>query len=138
VGRVLKALDEHDLSARTLVIFTSDNGPETYAYERLRVHGHRSAGALRGVKRDIYEGGHRVPFVVRWPGRIEAGRVSGALMGQMDLFATIAAAIGVPVPEDAAVDSYNLLPVWTEAAPSPRRSIVHNTFPEVYAIRHEQ
>lgn len=138
VGRVLQALEDHGLSERTLVIFTSDNGPERYAYERLRVFGHRSAGPLRGLKRDLHEGGHRVPFLVRWPGHIAAGRVSDQLMGQMDLLATIAAVVGAEIPEHAADDSYNLLPTWLGNAPSPRQTIVHNTFPDAYAIRHGQ
>ena len=138
VGRVLQALDDHGLADQTLVVFTSDNGPETYAYERMRTSGHQSAGPLRGLKRDLYEGGHRVPFLVRWPGRVAAGRVSEELVGQMDLFATVAAIIGAKLPASAADDSYNLLPVWLGDAPSPRRSIVHNTFANAYAMRHEQ
>jgi arylsulfatase A len=79
-GQVLEALDSNGFRDNTLVIFTSDNGPEKYAYDRIRNSRHRSMGPLRGVKRDIWEGGHRIPFVVRWPGVIEPGRVSGALV----------------------------------------------------------
>lgn len=64
-GQILQALDDHGFRENTLVIFTSDNGPEHYAYDRVRARGHRSMGSLRGLKRDIYEGGHRVPMVMR-------------------------------------------------------------------------
>jgi arylsulfatase A len=136
VGQVLRALDRNGFAENTLVIFTSDNGPERYAYDRIRNFGHRSAGPLRGLKRDLWEGGHRVPFVVRWPGRAPAGGVSDALMSQVDIFATIGAIIGAALPADSAHDSHDMLSVWTAGAPSPRRTIVHNTMPNTYAIRH--
>ena len=68
VGRLLRALEESGLSDSTLVIFTADNGPERYAYARDGNFQHWSARPFRGLKRDIYEGGHHVPFLVRWPG----------------------------------------------------------------------
>lgn len=138
VGQILKALEENGFADNTLVIFTADNGPERYAYNRLREFGHRSAGPLRGLKRDLYEGGHRVPMIVRWPGVVKAGATSDALVSQVDFLATIAAIIDYTLPADSAHDSYNLLPVWKDAAPSPRRTIVHNTAAKIYAVRHEQ
>jgi len=137
VGRILGALAEHGFAGNTLVIFTADNGPEHYAYERVRKTGHRSAGILRGLKRDLYEGGHRVPFVVRWPGKVKAGSVSDALVSQVDLMATLASVTGASLPADTAHDSHDLTPVWLEKAPGPRRSIVHNTNRDVYAVRHD-
>jgi arylsulfatase A len=137
VGHILKALADNGFADNTLVVFTSDNGAEQYAYERIRKFGHRSSGAFRGVKRDLYEGGHRVPFLVKWPGVVAAGSVSTALVSQVDLMATLAAAAGASIPAAAAEDSYNLLPVWQHNAQSPRRSIVHNTNPGAYAVRHD-
>lgn len=137
VGRILKALADNGFAERTLVLFTSDNGPERYAYERVRRYGHRSSGPLRGLKRDLWEGGHRVPFVVRWPGVVKAGAVSDELLSQVDVFATLAAAVNAPLPPDCAHDSYNLLPLWRDGAPSPRRGIVHNTIAGAYAVRHD-
>lgn len=137
VGRILAVLEESGRAETTIVIFTSDNGPTHHTVDLLREPGHRSSGPLRGFKRDLYEGGHRVPFIVRWPGRTPEGAVSDALISQVDLFATLAAAAGVDVPADAAHDSHNLLPVWTSNAPSPRRAIVHNTVDGAYAVRED-
>jgi arylsulfatase A len=136
-GRILRALEENGFAENTLVIFTADNGAERYAYERVRNFQHRSSGALRGLKRDLYEGGHRMPFIVKWPGVIKPGTVSDALVSQVDLMATLAAVAGAEVPANAAHDSYNLLPAWKSGAASPRRTLVHNTFADAYAVRHE-
>ncbi|MGD9645196.1 MAG: arylsulfatase [Pirellulales bacterium] len=138
VGRILRALDDAGLAENTLVIFTSDNGPERYAYERVRRFQHRSAGPLRGLKRDLWEGGHRVPFVVRWPGHVAAGSVNDGLVSQVDIMATLAAVVGAELPAGAAPDSFNLLSVLTAGAASPRESIVHNTKANGYALRHGQ
>jgi len=137
VGQVLKALDDNGFADNTLVIFTSDNGPERYAFERVRKYTHRSMGELRGLKRDIWEGGHRVPFVVRWPGVIEPGRVSNALISQIDLMATFAGIVGYDLPADAAEDSFDQLSVWKDNADKTivRHSHVHNTFKDKYALR---
>jgi arylsulfatase A len=89
------------------------------------------------MKRDLYEGGHRVPFVIKWPGAVQPGSVSDALTSQVDLFATIAAIVGHELPTGIAEDSYDLSDVWKQNATSPRRSIVHNTVANAYAIRHE-
>jgi arylsulfatase A len=134
----LRALEDNGFAVSTLVVFTSDNGPERYAYERTRKFGHRSFGPLRGVKRDLWEGGHRVPFLVRWPGVVQPGTVTDALISQIDLMATLAAIVGAPLPNGTARDSYDLLRVWKEGAPSPRRTIVHNTMAHAYAVRHDE
>lgn len=136
VGAILAALESAGLAANTLVIFSADNGAEHYAYERLRKFNHASSGPFRGVKRDLYEGGHHVPMLVRWPGNIPPASVSSQLTSQVDLFATIAAAAGIEVPATAAEDSYNLLPHWRNpASQGPRHTIVHNTKPGNYALR---
>ena len=83
VGKVLTAREEGGLTDNTLVIFSADNGAETHAFERLEAFDQWSSGSFRGVKRDIYEGGHRVPFIVRWPGQIEAGAVSDEVVSQV-------------------------------------------------------
>ncbi|OWK39686.1 sulfatase family protein [Fimbriiglobus ruber] len=134
-GEVLKALEKHGLDKNTLVIFSSDNGPERYAYDRVKNHQHRSMGPLRGVKRDLWEGGHRVPLVARWPGAIAAGAVSDGLVSQVDVFATVAAIVGYDIPAGSGEDSYNQLPLLLGKAKSARDAIVHNTNANGYAVR---
>jgi len=135
-GRILAALDEAGVAENTLVIFSSDNGPEYLAYERESETRHWSSAPLRGLKRDIYEGGHRVPFIVRWPGTVPEGAASGALVSQIDLMATLAAILNIELPGDQAADSLNQLPVFEGDAVFARRTLVHNTFEDHYAIRH--
>jgi arylsulfatase A len=115
VGEVLAALARAKLEKNTLVIFTSDNGPECVeidpgAYARIQQFGHRSMDGLRGVKRDAWEGGHRVPFLARWPGHIPAQRTSDEIICHVDLMATCAALVGAKVPANAGEDSCNILP----------------------------
>lgn len=136
VGQLLSALERGGLADNTIVVFSSDNGPEAYAWERAAEYGHFSMGNLRGLKRDVWEGGHRVPFIVRWPGRIEAGSVSDALVSQIDLLATLTEATGIQVPEGAGPDSQTFLPVLLgQATRGARTELVHNTFPTKWALR---
>ena len=134
-GELLAALKEAGVDDNTIVIFTADNGPEHYAYERDEKFGHWSAEPLRGLKRDIYEGGHREPYIVKWPGVTEAGAVSDALVSQIDIMATLAAALDYDLPKGQAEDSYDLLPVLKDADQSVRTVHVHNTFKDGWAIR---
>ncbi|MEQ8789583.1 MAG: arylsulfatase [Pirellulaceae bacterium] len=110
IGRILAALDRQKLSDNTLVIFTNDNGPIWYERDIERF-GHRANAHLRGIKGDAWEGGHRVPFIARWPGVIKPGRVSDETISQTDLLATAAAIVGAELPEDAGEDSFDLSPV---------------------------
>ena len=137
-GRILETLDQIGASENTIVIFTADNGPEKYAYARDQRYGHWSAEPFRGLKRDIYEGGHHVPFGVRWPGKIEPGRVSDALVSQIDIIATLADVIEYSLPVEAAEDSHSLLNLWLGKSESVRTTHVHNTYQDRYAIRHHQ
>ena len=109
VGQVLGALDRHKLTGNTLVFFTSDNGPVWYA-EDVKRYGHRSVGPLRGMKGDAWEGGHHMPFVARWPGRIKPDTTSDEVICFTDMLATFAAIVGDKLPADAGEDSYNILP----------------------------
>jgi arylsulfatase A len=138
IGRILAELAASGFADNTIVIFSADNGPEHYAYPRIQNFQHRSVGPLRGVKRDLWEGGHRVPFVVRWPGVVPQGAVTDALLSQVDVMATLAAVTGCRLPAGTAHDSHDLLAVWKSGAPSPRHTIVHNTNANGYAIRHDQ
>ncbi|MFT7169546.1 MAG: arylsulfatase A [Paracoccaceae bacterium] len=116
VGRLLDDLKELGIDDNTLVLFSADNGPETRHVIWMREdHEHDPAGGLRGVKRDGWEGGHRVPTIARWPSRIPAGQVTSQLMNGTDVFATLASVVGYALPDDVAVDSYDLLPAMIGA-----------------------
>lgn len=122
VGRVLGALDAAGVARNTFVFLSSDNGYETaIGIKPLEGLGHFPSGPLRGYKRDVWEGGHRVPYIVRYPGTVQPGSVSDALVHQADLFATVAELLGVAVPVDAGEDSVSLLPVLRGAATTVRR-----------------
>jgi arylsulfatase A-like enzyme len=110
VGEVMQALERTGLATNSLVIFTSDNGPENWNYEEARIFKHYAMGPLRGVKRDTWEGGHRVPFIASWPGHIKAGVTNAEIICHVDLMATAAALVGAPLPDNAGEDSYNILP----------------------------
>ena len=143
VGKVLEALKKSGLESSTLVIFTSDNGPEVAAeigigaYERAHIFGHYSMGPLRGVKRDTWEGGHRVPFIARWPNVIPAHSTSTELVSHIDIMATVAALLGVKLPDSAGVDSFNILPALKgEKLTQPiREAMVHHSGSGDLAIR---
>ena len=111
VGRVLDALDENGFSNDTLVIFTADNGCAPYiGVEEMNEKGHFPSYVFRGYKSDIFEGGHRIPFLARWPNRVEAGSSSNETICLTDLLKTCAAMNNVNVPSSAGEDSYNILP----------------------------
>jgi arylsulfatase A len=135
-GQILAAIADIGESENTIVIFTADNGPEMYAYARDQKYDHWSSDPFRGLKRDIYEGGHHVPFVIKWPGVTKPGSVSDALISQVDFVATFANFTGYDLPEDSAEDSHDFLAYLKgEAKTGPRTSMVHNTKANHYAIR---
>jgi arylsulfatase A-like enzyme len=122
VGELMKTLTELSLAENTLVIFTSDNGPEIASAVHMRAdHQHDPAHPWRGIKRDQWEGGHRVPFIVRWPGKIKANTTSDQLTSHTDVMATIAAITDSKLPDNAAEDSFNMLPAYLGTASQPIR-----------------
>ena len=106
VGRIMERLKNLGLDTNTLVIFTSDNGPSAEASHRPAFF--NSAGPLRGVKRDMYEGAMRVPMIARWPGKIEAGAVTDHVCAFWDILPTFAELAGVPAPEG--IDGISIVP----------------------------
>ena len=134
-GQILQALERTGLADNTIVIFTADNGSEHYAYPRALNYDHWSSEPFRGAKRDLYEGGHHVPFIVKWPGVTKPGHVCQALVSQIDIMATLGAVVDAKIPQDAAEDSYNLLPLWKGEVTSVRKEMVHNTNARHYAMR---
>ncbi len=112
IGRILEFLNTSGLDENTLIVFTSDNGPERSWPQRLKKFGHDSRGALKEGKRSVYEGGHRVPFLVRWPAGIAApGRQWDKPVGQLDLLATFAELLETPLPDTAGEDSQSFASV---------------------------
>jgi arylsulfatase A len=136
IGQLLQALDDSDQRENTLIVFSADNGPEHYAYERSEKYDHWSSYPLRGLKRDTYDGGHRVPYIISWPGKVAKGSVSHELVSQIDVMATLASVVAYQLPADQAEDSYDLLPLITgKTEKSPRNVHIHNTSVGKYAIR---
>lgn len=137
IGQILETLKKNRLEKNTIVIFTSDNGPEQYAYQRIINYDHYSMGDLRGLKRDLWEGGHRIPFIVRYPGVVPAGSVSSELICQTDLMATIAGIVGISLPENAGEDSFNMINVFKgNLSEKPVRDyIIHHSPNGNFAIR---
>ena len=135
-GRVLKALDDAKLTDNTLVIFTSDNGAHWLPSD-IEKWVHRANGPLRGQKADIWDGGHRVPFIVRWPGKVNPGTVTNEMICLTDILATTAAVVGAKLPKDAGEDSFNLLPVLlgTKLEQPMRMSVVHHSADGTFGLR---
>ena len=110
-GRMLALVKELGIDDNTLIIFNADNGAETVHVDWMRQdYGHDPSGGWRGMKRDAWEGGHRVPFIVRWPGVFQAGKVSAQMINTTDIFATVASIVGYKLKDEDARDSYDMLP----------------------------
>ena len=136
VGEILKALDRHELAGNTLIVFTSDNGCSPQArFEELAEHEHYPSGLLRGHKADLFEGGHRIPLVARWPGHIQAGVTSDQLICQIDFLATAAETLGYSLPADAGEDSISFLATLRTGAASGRGYLVSHSVNGSFAIR---
>ena len=136
-GAMLQALRDTGLDDNTLVIFTSDNGCSKAAnFSELEKAGHHASAHLRGAKSDIWDGGHRVPFVVRWPGKVEAGTDSDQLICLTDLMATLADITGASLPPDSAEDSVSFLPALSgEPIASTRAGVIHHSIKGHFAYR---
>jgi arylsulfatase A-like enzyme len=138
VGRVMKAVDDNRLAENTLIIFTSDNGCSPQAdYKALAEHGHNPSYAFRGAKADIFEGGHRIPFIARWPGRIKPATQCDETICLTDLVATAAEIVGERLPDDAGEDSVSILSalLGKEHDEPLREAIVHHSIDGSFSIR---
>jgi arylsulfatase A-like enzyme len=135
VGEVLAALDRLKLAENTIVIVTSDNGAQD---NRGAKWGHKCNGDLRGSKGTAWEGGHRVPFIVRWPGKTPTNSTCGETVCHVDVMATLCAALNIALPADAGPDSWNVLPAWlgqTSAQPLREATVCTGNNSLVYSIR---
>jgi arylsulfatase A-like enzyme len=139
VGEVVKTLERLGLSENTLIIVTSDNGAQPADVDG-ETYGHKSCGELRGFKGDIWDGGHRVPFLARWPGRINSGSRSDELICLSDLLATCAEIVGAELPFDSGEDSASILPILLgETLNEPvHEAVVHHSVFGMFAIRQAQ
>jgi arylsulfatase A-like enzyme len=137
IGEVLKALDQQGLAQNTLVVITSDNGCSPQAdFPALESKGHDPSHVFRGHKADIYEGGHRIPFLARWPGKIKPGATSSQTICLTDFMRTTADILQVPLPDNAAEDSVSILPALLGKDRAPlREATVHHSINGSFAIR---
>jgi arylsulfatase A-like enzyme len=138
VGDLMEALEKAGVASNTIVIFTSDNGCSPRAdYPALLAQGHNPSGIYRGHKADLFEGGNRVPMIIRWPGHIPAGAERDALVCTTDLMATCADILGIDLPRHAGEDSQSMLPLFAaqqEKAPV-RTTVIHHSINGSFAIR---
>ena len=136
VGQVLKAIDAGGVSENTLVVFTSDNGCAPYiGVQDLERKGHYPSGPLRGYKADAWEGGHRVPFIVRWPGVVDAGSRCDQLVHQADLLATFAEILDAKLDPDQAEDSYSIAPLLRGSSAPVRSTSISCSIRGVPSVR---
>ena len=138
VGQLMETLEELGIADNTLVMFSSDNGPEVPTVIAMRRdHQHDGAKPWRGMKRDQWEGGHRVPFIAKWPGRIKPGSKSDQTICLTDVMATCAAVADIALPNDAAEDSFNILPslLGKDEGKPIRDFTLHQTISLALAIR---
>jgi arylsulfatase A-like enzyme len=135
IGRVLTTLEQQGFKQDTLVIVTSDNGPVWYEADRNRL-GHDSVAGLRGMKADAWEGGHRMPFIVRWPGKIEPGAVSSQLICFTDVLATLAELLDLKLADQAGPDSFSFLhSLMGKDNQDARQSIAMQTGSGLWTVR---
>lgn len=144
VGNILQTLEQKGIRENTLVIFTSDNGSPRMdgtdmagKSDSILKYGHNPSYTFRGKKADFWEGGHRVPFIVSWPGQVKEGVISNEIVCLTDIFATVAAIVGEKLPDSAGEDSYNIWPVlYDEQYSAPiREATVHLSGDGSFAIR---
>lgn len=136
IGRVLDALEKRGVSQNTLVIVTSDNGA-MWQPRHIEASGHRANGSWRGQKADIYEAGHRVPFIVRWPGQTPAGSTCHQTICLTDVFATLADLLGQPLEKNSAEDSFSLLAAirGSNSKTTARQFTIHHSAQGAFAVR---
>jgi arylsulfatase A-like enzyme len=140
VGKVLTALERNGFTTNTIVLFTSDNGCSPAAdIPYLKSHGHDPSAGRRGYKADIYDGGHRIPFIVRWPGHVPPTSQNNGFVCLGDFMATCADLLGTNSPENAAEDSISFLPLLSNpAGPAPRDTLVESSIDGSLGIRQGQ
>ncbi len=136
VGRVLQTLQSAGVADNTLVIFTSDNGCASYiGAKELEAIGHYPSGPLRGYKSSVWEGGHRVPFVVRWPGQVKPNSTCDQTICSVDVLATLADLWESKLPPSAGEDSMSLLPLLKGESRPIHDAVIHHSAQGIFAVR---
>jgi len=135
VGQMMDHLDTLGVADNTIIVFTSDNGPEKTYIKRIPNFDHRSSGIYRGGKRDLYEGGHRVPFLVRWPAKVKAGSTSDVPVSQTDLLATMAELLGTELPANAGEDSWSFAKILKGDTLERDVPLMHHSSAGLFAVR---
>lgn len=139
IGRVLEALEQSGATTNTIIIATSDNGCAPYiGVAQLEGKGHFPSAQFRGYKSDLWDGGHRIPFIVRWPGVVKPGSSCNQTVCEMDLMATCADLLGVKLPDNAGEDSVSFLPLLKGSRHRVRNALVHHSIKGNFAIRQGQ
>ena len=133
VGQVLKSIDDAGIRKNTLVLFASDNGAYWWP-DDIERYGHRANNGWRGLKADIFDGGHRVPFLARWPGRVKAGSTCDDIACLTDVVGTAADLLSVKLPDDAAEDSFSLWGGMT-GGKSRRKWVIHHSSEGMFSLR---
>jgi len=135
VGQVLKSLDENNLVENTIIIVTSDNGSHWTPSDK-ELFAHRANGIFSGMKSDAWEGGHHVPYVLRWPAKVKAGSRTDQVTTLTDLFATMADITGIGLPDNQAEDSYSMLPaILGNNEEDIREGTIHHSISGMFALR---
>ena len=138
VGEVMKALKQRGIYENTMIIFSSDNGPEYTWSRRIELHNHVSNKNLRGGKRSIYDGGHRVPFLVSWPKKLKGGQTHDKAVSQLDIFATLAEVVGDKLKNNEAEDSFSFASLFSGKTTEPRRAMIHQSMKGQFAVREDK
>ncbi len=138
VGQILRFLKDKNLDKNTMIVFTSDNGcSPTANFKELREKGHDPSAGFRGTKADIYEGGHRIPFIVKWPRVVKTNSINNTTICLTDFMATCSDILGMPLQNNTTQDSYSLLPLLTSSKKTnyQRTSTIHHSIDGYFAIR---
>ena len=136
LGQVMDAIDKAGIADNTLLVFTSDNGCSPAAgVDKLEKQGHFPSADRRGYKADIWDGGHRIPFIARWPGITKPGSTCGQLICLTDLLATCADLLQAKLPDDAGEDSVSILPLLKGQEQPVREAVVHHSIQGMFALR---
>jgi len=139
VGQVVDAVEKAGIAEKTLIVFTSDNGCSPAAgIDKLQKKGHFPSAQFRGHKADIWDGGHRIPFIVRWPGVIKPGSSCAQLTCLTDLLATCAEITGAKLPDNAGEDSFSILPLLKGEDKPIRETLIHHSINGLFAIRNRE